>query len=232
MENKSNVVIEIIKKNNPALFKLLLEKINIYEPYFISSWEFEGRIETLPHTVKTKKIYLSHTGKEGNHALLHDCDVHPGVWWKSLGIVRLLESLNNNTHKEIVDSLTNYSEELKRAIYDNIPTLVRCGTYEVPRHLLQSIVPYNYGYSKEHLECLTPASSNLQFKKTNILKQNVSNNFCSPIHCACINPNPALLRNLLKTIHDYSVGDSLSRKPIHYSVVCASSANTDTLLAH
>lgn len=48
--------------------------------------------------IKTNKHYLSIQGKEGNNALLHDCYVKPGIWWKQVGVRRILESLNNNSH--------------------------------------------------------------------------------------------------------------------------------------
>lgn len=50
-----------------------------------------------------------------------------------------------------------------------------------------------------------------------MLKQNCTENFCSPIQCAVINPNHELLSYILKHISEFNVGDSLGRKPIHYA---------------
>jgi ankyrin repeat protein len=74
-----------------------------------------------------------------------------------------------------------------------------------------------YGYSKDHLECLNKKKSELQFKKSSMLKQNCTINFCSPIHCAVVNSNLELLAYILKHISDFNVGDSHGRKPIHYA---------------
>jgi ankyrin repeat protein len=66
----------------------------------------------------------------------------------------------------------------------------------------------------------------------NILKQNFCANFCSPIHCASINPNPELLDHLLSNIPDYNVGDSLNRKPVHYASAAVDSRNLEILVKH
>lgn len=76
-----------------------------------------------------------------------------------------------------------------------------------------------YGYSREHLDCLSKTLTELHFKKSTMLKQNYTENFCSPIHCAVINSNTDLLTYILRHLTDFNVGDSLSRRPIHYAVM-------------
>lgn len=60
----------------------------------------------------------------------------------------------------------------------------------------------------------------MQFKKTNVLKRNLGSNYCSPIHCAAINPNGEVLENLIKNTVNYNINDSYNRKPIHYAAAC------------
>lgn len=155
MENRTNLIIECIKKNMDAVsFELLLSKLSSFKPYFICSWEYEGRIEKLLYTIRTNKNYLSQTGKEGNNALSHDCDVRPGVWWRQIGVERLLEAMSNGTDRKLVDALRNHDPELKKAMEENIPTLIRCGNHEIAKYLLSFVVPTGfgtYGFSKEHL---------------------------------------------------------------------------------
>lgn len=65
-----------------------------------------------------------------------------------------------------------------------------------------------------------------------MLKQNCTTNFCSPIHCAVINPNTDLLHYILKHISEFNVGDSLGRKPIHYAAVLESTRAIEILHKH
>lgn len=70
----------------------------------------------------------------------------------------------------------------------------------------------------------------MHFKKTSMVKQSYTVNFCSPIHCAVINSNTELLAFILKHVSDLSVGDSLGRKPIHYAAVLESSKQLEMLV--
>ena len=63
-----------------------------------------------------------------------------------------------------------------------------------------------------------------------MLKQCYTSNFCSPIHCAAINPNTELLSFILKHISEFNVGDSMGRKPIHYAAVLESSKQLELLV--
>lgn len=70
-----------------------------------------------------------------------------------------------------------------------------------------------------------------QLKKYYIIKQNEGNNYCSPIHCAAINPNPEFLRKLLSIFTDIiNVEDNQQKKPIHYASVYDNTANLVTLV--
>lgn len=70
----------------------------------------------------------------------------------------------------------------------------------------------------------------MHFKKTAMIKQSYTTNFCSPIHCATINSNTELLAFILKHVTDLSVGDSQGRKPIHYAAVLENSKQLDMLV--
>jgi len=62
-----------------------------------------------------------------------------------------------------------------------------------------------------------------QLKKYYIIKHNEGANYCSPIHCAAINPNSEFLKKLLEIFTDIiNVEDSQHRKAIHYASVTKS----------
>ena len=89
-----------------------------------------------------------------------------------------------------------------------------------------------FGYAREHWECLLKGRLEMQFKKSAMLKQCYTANFCSPIHCAVINSNTDLLAFILKHISGFSVGDSLNRKPIHYAAALPHPKALELLLKH
>jgi len=56
---------------------------------------------------------------------------------------------------------------------------------------LQSPNTNKLNFSQEHYSLLTGDFSVInQIKKYYIIKHSDGNNYCSPIHCAAINPNP------------------------------------------
>jgi ankyrin repeat protein len=70
-----------------------------------------------------------------------------------------------------------------------------------------------------------------QLKKFYAIKHNEGNNYCSPVHCAAINPNPEFLRKLLSIFTDIiDVEDNQQKKPIHYASVYSNTANLMTLV--
>lgn len=48
----------------------------------------------------------------------------------------------------------------------------------------------------------------------------------TPLHCACINPNPAILKNLLKLCPVFSLPDQNRRNLVHYA---AANTNPEVL---
>ena len=48
----------------------------------------------------------------------------------------------------------------------------------------------------------------------------------SPLHCACINPNPNVLKTILKLMPTFSLPDKNRRNLIHYA---AANVNPDVL---
>lgn len=56
-----------------------------------------------------------------------------------------------------------------------------------------------------------------------------SGNF-TPLHCACINPNPAILKTLLDINSDLQMACNQMRKPIHYAAACKTPDNLKLLI--
>jgi ankyrin repeat protein len=66
-----------------------------------------------------------------------------------------------------------------------------------------------------------------EFRKVSVLKKNygffqrgIQGQF-TPIHCACINPNPEFLIKLLEMQPELNLADDQLRKPVHYAAACS-----------
>lgn len=79
-----------------------------------------------------------------------------------------------------------------------------------------------FGFNKLHEEVLTAKSDKdlTEFKATSVTKKTMTRHMVSPIHCACINPNPDILEKLLSVKPEYSLPDEILRKPVHYAAAC------------
>ena len=60
--------------------------------FFKPPWQTDKIVERTKFEVKTRKEFLSKTGKEGIYVLLHDSCFKKEIWWKKIGIERIIES--------------------------------------------------------------------------------------------------------------------------------------------
>lgn len=66
---------------------MLLAKTEDHESYFKPPWPVDNICERNSRfEVKTRKDFLSQTGKEGINGLLHDSVYKKNVWWKRVGV--------------------------------------------------------------------------------------------------------------------------------------------------
>jgi ankyrin repeat protein len=98
---------------------------------------------------------------------------------------------------------------------------VRAGNRRFAYEAVKQMVPFeNFGFNQLHADVL---SDNAKLDK--VLKQSVTkkaNNNCdlTPLHSACINPNPNYIEALLATGADINTPDLDLRRPIHYAAAC------------
>lgn len=52
----------------------------------------------------------------------------------------------------------------------------------------------------------------------------------TPLHFACVNPNPDVLKALLRMNGDVNMTDINMKKPLHYAAACENKQNMLTLL--
>ena len=178
IENRNNLVLNAIRNAEPDYVRKLLTLVDRTDPYFRPPWDVERMIERTRYEVRTKKDYLSRTGKEGMVVLLHDCYKRKDTWWKELGVDRIIEALpRESPGKEIVDALFEVSSDLRDQIYSSFPTVVRSGNELVAYHVLKNIMGHHvndlYKYSQEHNDLLIGNRELLnRYKKFNLIQHN------------------------------------------------------------
>jgi hypothetical protein len=62
--------------------------------------------------------------------------------------------------------------------------------------------------------------------RASVSKTSYIHRLLSPLHCACVNPNPAVIKSLLKVCPTFSLPDKQRRNMIHYA---AANSNSDVL---
>jgi ankyrin repeat protein len=64
-----------------------------------------------------------------------------------------------------------------------------------------------------------------------VTKKANTNKDLTPLHCACINPNPKFLKALLDTGAEMQTIDTDLRRPVHYAAACEGPEPLTVLIA-
>ena len=97
----------------------------------------------------------------------------------------------------------------------------RAGNRKVAYELIKNMAKYpNFGFNNLHADVLSDDAELEKVLRVSCTKKANTNRNITPLHCACINPNPKYLKALLEVGADYNVIDEDLRKPIHYAAAC------------
>lgn len=78
----------------------------------------------------------------------------------------------------------------------------------------------NFGFNQLHQDVLEEHAELGKILRVSVTKKANTNRDITPLHCACINPNPKYLKLLLDANPDFNVNDTDLRKPVHYAAAC------------
>ena len=87
-----------------------------------------------------------------------------------------------------------------------------------------------YGFTETHELALkaTTAKEIAQMKRVSATKKTVGK-LVTPLFCACINPNKAVLEKFLEICPEYTFPDETLRKPVHYAAACVGTGPLEVL---
>jgi hypothetical protein len=98
---------------------------------------------------------------------------------------------------------------------------VRAGNRAVAHFIVKSLVQYpNFGFNQLHADVLSDDAVLDKVLRQSVTKKANTNRDITPLHCACINPNPKYLRALVDTGAELQTVDSDLRRPVHYAAAC------------
>ena len=172
--------------------------------------------------VATRKVALSRGGRQGNNALVED-EGNPSAGFDEEHIEFLLSS-----KKATVDTLKtilSYYPAIENQLIAKIGVALRFGNRDLAAYLMERANKNGgYGLSEYFLPALTGKSERAvaDIKKPNCTKKAFGMGNFTPIHCACLNPNAAVLKHILQVNPEYLNMDDTMRKPVHYAACCES----------
>jgi ankyrin repeat protein len=87
--------------------------------------------------------------------------------------------------------------------------LIRIGEYEVSAYIIKDLWALtNFGFNELHYLALCPPNTGKplsEFKSVSVVKKAQNNKNVTPLHFACINPHPEILKQLLNINSDINI---------------------------
>ena len=235
-ENDFNAIELIFKNNDETALKLFLEaeRISQYSSFsYIPTCGLKeiqtGYNSFYTFGVKVRKVQMMRGGREGNNAFVGDLKIPSELEDKTLDKI-----FEYDIDPKMFEILRAGKEYMENKIDSRIHLAVRSGNRKLAGALIQAANKrsgFGYNFLHEEVLVLDDPSKLSDIKKVNCTKKPVGEAIITPIHCACINPNPKFLEALLAAApEEYSHPDELMRKPIHYAAACEGPEPLEILL--
>lgn len=120
-------------------------------------------------------------------------------------------------YKQIFKLNPHIENHLQSYVYE----AVRAGNRKIAYDIVKNLVQHsNFGFNQLHLDVLSDDAVLDKVLRQSVTKKANTNRDLTPLHCACINPNPKYLRALLDTGAEMQTTDTDLRRPIHYAAAC------------
>ena len=104
--------------------------------------------------------------------------------------------MDNETYKQIFKLNPQIEAFMQQYVYE----AVRAGNKNLAHHIVKNLVQYpNFGFNQLHADVLSDDAVLEKVLRQSVTKKANTNRDLTPLHCACINPNPKYLQALLDT---------------------------------
>ena len=202
-----------------------------------------GENSKYAYGVQTRRVEMGRGGRELTNAYVKDQGRSGG--FDDNTIKKILEVCTDTDLLDILrvdvraananNNVYNPLSSIEAMMDQNIESAVLAGNIKVAAYLAKMMSKnQGYGMAILHKEVLIkndPKKLPGNLKRPSYVAKIYGSNI-TPIHLACINPNPKILESLLAKAPEYSVTDFRMRKPIHYAAACESPEPLKVLLKH
>ncbi len=165
---------------------------------------------------RIRRLQMSRGNREGNNALNKD------------GQYRSDDSASNLMKWGVAVETVKFALDMKYAnlneFVSSIKTALWNGNAEIAAHVIrmnQREAGLGCPYSRFHLEALETDGSLWIDAVREISVKKKTWEGVTPLHCACINPDPSALKKLFAACPEVNMSDRADRKLIHYAATCA-----------
>eukprot|EP01125_Pyxidicula_operculata_P022385 TRINITY_DN910_c2_g1_i3.p1 TRINITY_DN910_c2_g1~~TRINITY_DN910_c2_g1_i3.p1 ORF type:complete len:2962 (-),score=808.64 TRINITY_DN910_c2_g1_i3:90-8975(-) len=176
---------------------------------------------TFTHAVRS--INISRGGKQGNTAFFKDCEDGSYQYGFELRNSAYYLAKEGSVTKECVQLLyTSWRENFYDFSSQSIALACLFGNRKLAGWLLDK-TGGGAGSNHLHKQALLYETKEFdEFKSVSVKKKLNDNLRISPLHMACINPNPKYLAALLDAMPDFALPDAANHKLVHYAAACVS----------
>ncbi|CAF0785252.1 unnamed protein product [Brachionus calyciflorus] len=173
-----------------------------------------------------RKLTEARGAREGNQAFNKDQDsikqISKHQFFNDLFQVAFETGCSIEMYDFLLSKASTEAQYDTRFIYENIYRAILFGHRKLAAYLIEN-APSGHGFNQVHIEVLKAENDSdlkCQLRSNQCTKKPFSNDFITPIHCACINPNVKYLKTLLSITQDFDIPDKKQRRPVHYAAVC------------
>ena len=184
-----------------------------------------GFNDKFAYGVATRKVNVSRGGRQGNNAFVEDAALNSSNSLDEKHVIYFLSS--SATTPDMVSKFLGFFPSFEHQFISKVAEALRLGGRRDVADMLIMRGTKNDGYGLGeffHLALTAKSESALKnLKKVNCTKKAFAVNNLTPIHCACLNPNPAIIKTFMAANQgEFQVLDDALRKPLHYAACCES----------
>jgi hypothetical protein len=183
------------------------ERNNFYHdrvnnPQYLMNFIDSGMVSHMAYGVRVRKVEMTRGNRQGNNAFLQYDDNYtknPVQLVNDENTIRNIlytDTVTYETIKQIYKMQPNIEAQLQSYVYE----AVRAGNRKIAYETVKNMVQYpNFGFNQLHADVLSDDAVLDKVLRQSVTKKANTNRDLTPLHCACINPNPKYLKALLDT---------------------------------
>lgn len=166
---------------------------------------------------------MTRGNRQGNNAFLEYVDNQNRNLYNYISNENFLKkilyihSVEWETFKQFIKLNINVENTINTLVYE----ACRAGRRDIAYQIVKNLVKHtNWGFNQLHCDVLSTDDKFDKILRVSTQKVCNTNKNITPMHCAAINPNENVLKQILDINPDFNLVDTDLRRPIHYAAAC------------